>query len=240
MDPYLVMTIEVIITAILSVEVYKLRCLSKSGAIASLVVGTVLAIFGSIGEFFVMTFFSIMGFFATLKDIDKKAEMGLQEGNYGERDWRNITGVALPSCLIVVFNYFSPMEHNLYVIAFLTTVTVAAADTIASEIGVKDPKAYLITTLKPTIPGVNGGVSVLGTVSSTIVAFIVAVIGWIALTASISWLLLIPFAFGVVGNFLDSVFGALLENKGYINKYVNNSMSEIIAAALAAGFYLII
>ena len=57
------------------------------------------------------------------------------------------------------------------------------------------------------------------------------------LTASLSPLLLIPFVFGVFGNFLDSIFGALLENKGYISKYTNNWSTELISALIAAGVW---
>ncbi len=239
MDPYVMMTIEVIITAILSVEVYKLHCLSKDGALASLVVGVLMAVFGTIGGFFIMTLFVIVSFFVTMKDIDKKLAMGLQEGQFGERGWKNVAAVGFPPVLFTIINYFEPMDPTLYWILFLTSVVVAGADTISSEIGVKDPHPVMITNLKPIEPGVNGGVSVLGTVSSTIAAFVIAVIGWLVLTASLDWLLLIPFVFGVIGNLLDSVFGALLENKGLISKFTNNWSTELIGALLAGGFWIL-
>ncbi len=230
-------TIEVIITAILSVEVYKLHCLSKDGAVAALIVGVLMAIFGSVNAFFIMTFFVIVSFFATMKDIDKKMAMGLQEGQFGERKWRNVAAVSFPPVLITILHYFIQFDDTVYTIAFLTSITVAAADTIASEIGIKDPNVYMITTFKRTTPGINGGVSKLGTISSTVIAFIVAALGWLVMTASIDWLLLIPFFFGMLGNILDSIFGAVLENRGLISKYTNNWSTELIAAILAATVY---
>jgi len=237
MGPILMMTIEVIITAILSVEVYKLHCLSKDGAVAALIVGVLMAVFGSVNSFFIMTFFVIVSFFATMKDIDKKIEMGLQEGQFGERKWRNVAAVSFPPVLITIVQYFQPMDETLYVVAFLTSITVAAADTIASEIGVKDPNVYMITTFKRTTPGINGGISKLGTITSTVVAFVVAALGWVVMTASLDWLLFIPFLFGMFGNFLDSLFGAWFENRGLISKYTNNWSTELIAAVLAGALY---
>lgn len=237
MDSIVMMTIEVIITAILSVEVYKLHCLSKDGAIAALIVGVLMAIFGSVNSFFIMTFFVIVSFFATMKDIDKKMAMGLQEGQFGERRWRNVAAVSFPPVVITIVHYFVNFDDTLYTIAFLTSITVAAADTIASEIGIKDPNVYMITTFKRTTPGINGGVSKLGTITSTIIAFVVAALGWLVMTASLDWLLLLPFLFGVLGNFLDSLFGALLENRGLISKYTNNWSTELIAALLASLVY---
>lgn len=237
MDSILMMTIEVIITAILSVEVYKLHCLSKDGAIATLIVGVLMAFFGSVSAFFIMTFFVIVSFFATMRDIDKKIAMGLQEGQFGERKWRNVAAVSFPPVLITIVHYFWPMDETLYVIMFLTSITVAAADTIASEIGVKDPNVYMITTFKKTTPGINGGISKLGTITSTIVALIVAVLGWVVMTASLDVLLLVPFLFGIFGNILDSLFGAWFENRGLISKYTNNWSTELIAALLAGALY---
>lgn len=239
MDPHIIVMIEVIITAILSVEVYKLHCVSKDGAIASLIVGVLLAFFGNVGAFFIMTLFVIVSFFATMRDIDKKIEMGLQEGQFGERRWRNVAAVAFPPVLLTIIHHFTDMDETLYVIMFLTTVAVAGADTIASEIGVRDPKTYMITTLKPTVPGTNGGVSRLGTLASLIASFVIALVGWAVMTSGIDLLFLIPFAFGMFGNILDSLFGAWFENRGWISKFTNNWTTELIAGLLAGGTYLL-
>ncbi|MBE6518951.1 MAG: DUF92 domain-containing protein [Thermoplasmata archaeon] len=240
MDPFLLMAIEVVITAVLSVEVYKLHCLSKGGALASLVVGVLLAYYGSVSAFFIMSFFVIMSFFATMRDIDKKIAMGLQEGQFGERGWKNVVAVGFPPVLFTIIHYYFPMDETMYVIAFLTSVVVAGADTVASEIGVKDPKAYMITTLKPIAPGTNGGVSRLGMISSTVMAIATAFLGWVVMTASLSWLLLIPFIFGVFGNILDSLFGAWFENRKLISKFTVNWSTELISALLAAALWFFV
>lgn len=240
MEPYWMMVLEIVITVILSYEVYKLHCVTKSGAVACLAVGVFLSVFGSASAFFIMTFFVIVSFFATMKDIDKKIAMGLQEGQFGERTWKNVAAVSFPPVLITVVHFFSGMDQATYVISFLTSVVVAGADTIASEIGVKDPKAYLITTFEPVKPGTNGGVSKKGTIVSTIAAFVIAALGWAVMAQTLHWAMLIPFVFGVFGNLLDSVFGALLENRGLISKYTNNWSTELISAILAGLFWTVI
>ncbi len=240
MEPYWMMVLEIVITVILSYEVYKLHCVTKSGAVACLAVGVFLSVFGSASAFFIMTFFVIVSFFATMKDIDKKMAMGLQEGQFGERKWRNVAAVAFPPVLIALIHCFFPMDQDLYTIMFLTSVVVAASDTVASEIGVKDPKAYMITTFELVPPGTNGGISKKGTLASTIAALLVAILGWGVMTESLSPLLLIPFVFGVFGNLLDSLFGAWFENKGYISKYTNNWSTELISALLAGGLFALL
>jgi uncharacterized protein (TIGR00297 family) len=240
MDPQWLMIAEIALTFVLSWLVYRLHCLSKSGAVASTVVGILLAVFGSFSAFFIMTFFVIMSFFATMRDIDRKVEMGLQEGQFGERGWKNVAAVAFPPVLITIVHYFTGFDQATYVIMFLTSVVVAGSDTIASEMGVKDPKTYLITTFERVPPGTDGGISLFGTLVSTIAALVIAVIGWAIMAQTVHWAVLIPFAFGVFGNLLDSVFGALIERKGLISKYTNNWSTELISALLAGGFWILV
>ena len=123
---------------------------------------------------------------------------------------------------------------------FVSTITVAGADTIASEIGVRDDRVYMITTGKRVEPGINGGVSPLGTATSTVASLLIAILGWGVVTESLGWMLLIPFAMGVLGNLLDSVFGAVLENPGYISKYTNNCSTALIGAVVGLAIYLIL
>ena len=218
----------VVISAVLSVEAYKLRCLTKDGAIASFFVGAFVGVFASLNAFFLLTVFTIAGFAATLKDFDKKEAEGLQEGKKGERTSKNVLGVGFPPCFAVALNALGLLSPEQFAVFFISTITVAGADTIASELGVRDKKVYLITTFERVEPGVNGGVSVFGTAISTVASLLIAILGWGVITESLDIRLLIPFAMGVLGNLLDSVFGAVLENPGYISKYTNNCSTALI------------
>ena len=234
MEPLLLTVATVILSAVLSAEAYKLQCLTKDGAIASFAVGAIVGVFGSLNAFFLLSIFTIAGFFATIRGIDKKKAAGLQEGQRGERSWKNIVGVGLPPVLIVLLNYVYPLDTTLFAIMYISTITVAGADTIASEIGVRDPKVYMITTCKSVEAGVNGGISLTGTAVSTVAALLIAILGWFVIMESLDIMLLIPFVAGVVGNLMDSVFGAVLENPGYISKYTNNCSTALIGAAFGA------
>ena len=238
-SPYLV-AVAIVLSAILSAEAYKLQCLTRGGAVASFAVGTFVGVFSSINAFFLMTIFTIAGFVATMKDFDKKAKDGLQEGRKGERTWKNVLGVGLPPCIVVALEAVGILDPVMFAIMFTSTITVAGADTIASEIGIRDKNVYMITNMSRVEPGVNGGVSLTGTVVSTVAALLIAVMGWFVLTESLDWLLLIPFAMGVLGNILDSVFGAVFENKGRMSKYTNNCSTAIIGAVVGVAVYILI
>ncbi len=221
-------------------EAYKLHCLTKDGAVASFLVGAFVGVTSSLSAFFLLAVFTIAGFVATMRDIGRKKAMGLQEGQLGERTWKNILGVGLPPCIATAIYATGFLSLEAFAVLFVTTITVAGADTIASEIGIKGKKTYMITTMEPVEPGVNGGVSVLGTSVSTIAALAIAALGWFVIMENLSIMLLIPFAMGVFGNILDSVFGAVLENKGYISKYTNNCSTALIASFLGLGIYVLI
>ena len=227
----------VLISATSSIIAYKTHCLDKNGAIASFVVGSLTGIFSSIGAFALLMVFTIAGFAATMKDLKSKMSKGLQEGKGGERGWKNILGVSLPALLVVFLDYVFHLDPITFSIMYISTLAVAGSDTIASEIGVRDPKVYMITNFKRVTPGVNGGVSILGTVTSTIAALAISILGWAILHGTLEPLLLIPFAMGVLGNLLDSLFGALFENKGYISKYTNNAVTGFLPAVIGACLY---
>lgn len=229
-----------ILSAALSVEAYKLQCLTKGGAVASFAVGAFVGVFASINAFFLLTIFTIAGFVATMKDFDKKAEQGVQEGRKGERTWKNVLGVGLPPCIAVALECLGLIDQTTFAVMFVSTITVAGADTIASEIGIRDRNVYMITTFERVEPGVNGGISKTGTIVSTVAALLIAALGWFVIMEDLDILLLIPFAMGVLGNLLDSVFGAVLENPGYISKYTNNCSTAIIGAVVGVVIYLLV
>lgn len=230
----------VVISAVMSVEAYKLQLLTRDGAACSFLVGACVGVFSSINAFFLLTVFTIAGFFATMMGIRRKEKAGLQEGNHGERTWKNVAGVGFPPCLAAVLSWLGVLDPTQFAIFFISTITVAGADTIASEIGVRDKRVYLITTFERVEPGVNGGVSRLGTGVSTVAALLIAVLGWAVIQEELDWLLLIPFAMGVLGNLLDSVFGAVFENRGRMSKYANNCSTALIGGIVGLAIYAVI
>ncbi len=199
-------------------------------------IGLIIGLLGSAYWLLLLIAFAVIAFAATLFGLTKKTEDGLQEGAHGERGYKNILGVGIPPCIIAVLSVIVGDSYDtLMSVAYVSTVAVAAADTVASEIGVRDPKVWLITTFKPCPPGTNGGVSVLGTLASLLAAMVTAILGWIlVIHEPVNALVVIPVFSGMLGNILDSLFGAWFENKGYISKYENNCLTGILGAIIGA------
>jgi uncharacterized protein (TIGR00297 family) len=225
---------------LLSISAQYLGLLTFDGAVASLVIGLIIGVFGSFEWLLILIIFTALGFGATLVGITRKRKKGLQEGVKGERMYKNVVAVGIVPCIFAVISYFTGDGYDLLIsVGFISSLTVAAADTVASEVGVRDSKVWMITTFKRTEPGVNGGISVTGTLVAVAASFITAVIGWVVMDLEINCLLLVPAVAGIIGCFADSLLGATVEDKGYISKYTNNAITAMLGSIFAMIVYIL-
>jgi uncharacterized protein (TIGR00297 family) len=109
---------------------------------------------------------------------------------------------------------------------FIGSVATAAADTVASEIGMTVGPAYLITSGKQVPAGTNGGITLLGEMAGLVGAVIVVVTAYL-LGVIDSSLLLIGIGAGFVGTNIDSVIGAVIENRGWIGNAGTNLLATL-------------
>jgi uncharacterized protein (TIGR00297 family) len=117
----------------------------------------------------------------------------------------------------------------------LAALAEAAADTVSSEVGqVLGGWPRMITTLRTVEPGTDGGVSLIGTLAGVAAAVVVAAAGTLALGGN-SAMFWISCAGGVFGLFFDSLLGATLERRGWLNNDAVNFLSTASAAAFALG-----
>ena len=115
----------------------------------------------------------------------------------------------------------------------LAALAEAAADTVSSEIGqVLGGTPRMITTLRRVEPGIDGGITVAGTLAGILAAGLVAAAGSTALQLG-PWMLLVSWAGGVFGLFFDSLLGATLERAGWLNNDAVNFLSTASAVGSA-------
>ena len=117
----------------------------------------------------------------------------------------------------------------------LAALAEAAADTVSSELGqVLSGHPRMITTLRRAEPGTDGAISPGGTLAGIVAAGLVAAAGaWATnggwLTLNLSW------SAGVFGLFFDSLLGATLERRGWLNNDAVNFLSTASASGFALG-----
>jgi uncharacterized protein (TIGR00297 family) len=122
----------------------------------------------------------------------------------------------------------------------LAALSEAAADTVSSEVGqVMGGRPRMITTLRAVEPGTDGAISLVGTLAGVVAAGIVALAGTLALRGDFD-LFWISCAGGVFGLVFDSLLGATLEQRGWLNNDAVNFLSTASAAAFALGVLAIL
>lgn len=186
---------------------------------------------------------SLLAHLATRLGRAQKERLGIAEKRRG-RDASQVAanlGVAalvsngLFQSLLMDTNWFArptvvPMP---LIVVGLAALAEAAADTVSSELGqVLSSAPRMITTLRKAAPGTDGAISFGGTLAGVAAAGIVALIGTYAMRGDL-YTLLVSFAGGVFGLFFDSLLGATLERRGWLNNDMVNFLSTASAAAFA-------
>ena len=217
--------------------------LNEAGTWAAAALGLGVAIAGHWTWLLILLSFLVGGFSVTRWRYAEKLAKGFNEGLEGERDWTNVFANGGVPLLISVIALWTGDWQSLLPV-FAASVAVAASDTFASEFGCLDNRVRMITTMKRCEPGVNGGFSPRGQLAAFVgagsIALISATLGVLvgadALDHPIHFILGIT-AIGFIGCQVDSVLGAVLENRGYIGKGTVNALA-ISAGAVLAWFVL--
>lgn len=115
--------------------------------------------------------------------------------------------------------------------------SVINSDTFASEIGVIDRNVIMITSFRKTDPGVNGGISLIGSLASLFGGLIIAITFTFFYFGTFNVpVVVFVTLMGFLGSNIDSVLGGTLENRGLISKGQVNLFSSIITVILSAVF----
>lgn len=218
------------------------RFLDIYGSIGALFIGFYVGILGGFPWLVLMLVFAVTSYLATMAWIKAKKARNLQEGKEGERRFSNVISAGMTGLILVFFNalniYMFRSDFNFFLL-FTISFAVIEADTFASEIGFVDSKVYMITTGKRVERGINGGVSLIGTLASLAGALIVA-IAYNILTGSFFGVVDVEIILlGALGSVIDSFLGAYFENRNKMTKGEVNFSASLITVLVAALILLI-
>ena len=212
----------------------KYRVLDRLGVYAAAALGIVV---GGLGHWTWLVI--LLGFLgtshkATKWRFEEKSAKGLSESSDGHRSWGNVVANGgLPGLVAIISWIIGDHENGLWI--FSASVAVAAADTFASEIGCLDNRVRMITTMKKCEPGLNGGFSPNGQLAALIGSSIIAVLAF--LSEQNLELMALVVVIGWLGCQVDSLLGALLENRGLMTKGTVNA-AAITSGIIAMWIYL--
>ncbi|HNZ05640.1 MAG TPA: TIGR00297 family protein, partial [Methanothrix soehngenii] len=223
---------------ILGVGAYWAKAADASAVISETIVGFLVIIFAGLSWFLLLLIFYLMGGGFTRYGYAKKEKLGIAQSHGGARGYKNVFSNSLVPLAMAVF--YGIYGNDLFVYAFIGSVATANGDTLASEIGeTSSSKPRMITTLKETEPGVDGGVTLLGEGASLLGALI---IGILAAISGMTGLLgiVIGTAAGFLGTNFDSLLGATLQSRGTLsNNGVNLAATAFGAIAGGVVWYVL-
>lgn len=216
-----------------------MKKLTIGGALA----GAILAIlvflgFGYIGVSLLAAFF-ILGTAATSWKKKEKASVKIQHDQSVRRDAGQVLANGGIAGLMGALCCFFPGRAPVLNLMMAASLSSAMADTLSSELGmVYGRRFYNIISWKKDVKGIDGVISLEGTLIGLIGSAIIAFIYALGLKWDIGfWIIILA---GTVGNLSDSVLGALFERKRLLTNNGVNFLSTFIAAISTGLFYLFV
>ena len=223
------------LTAAFAASARLLRAVTGPGAVAGGVLAFLLYLGGGPGAFAALIAVFLLTWVTTRLGHRRKRQLGTAEAGSGRSASQVVANVGIAAAAALVG--LASRHETPWLLASAAALAEAAADTSSSEVGqaISD-SAYLITDFRPVPVGMNGGISVPGTVAGIAAAVAVAVV--CGATRMIAWHWLPPVAAaGALGMFVDSFLGATLERRRLLNNDAVNLLSTLVAALFTLFLY---
>jgi uncharacterized protein (TIGR00297 family) len=205
-----------------------MRGVSVSGAISGFVVSLILYVLAGTQAFAVLVCVFLLTWLATRFDYGEKKRRGTAEQSGGRTASQVIANLGVATML-----FLAVQKNSIYLLAAISALSEAAADTVSSEYGqARGGNPRLITTWTIVPPGTDGALSATGTLAGMVAALIVssfsALVGLITIRG-----VAVTSVAAIFGMFCDSILGASLERKGWLNNNAVNFLSTLTAATFA-------
>jgi uncharacterized protein (TIGR00297 family) len=220
------------ITAIFALWAGWMKGVTPGGALAGFGVALAIYLGAGPGGFAVVFGVFLTTALATRWRRPIKLQHGKNVQTSGRNGWQVLANLfaAAAVCLACIVY---PRAFYFLMPGAVAALAEAAADTVSSEIGegVRGG-TYLIVGFSRVDAGLDGGISIAGTLCGMLAAFLVGLLAWITGLLDFRWALLSATC-GFVGMLFDSVLGATLERRGLLGNDGVNFLSTVFAADAA-------
>ena len=217
-----------IFALVLGIGAYWAKAADSDAVLSETIVCLLVILFAGLSWFILLLAFYLLGGAFTRYGYSQKHKLGIAQSHGGRRGYKNVYSNSLvPLVLAICFGVYG---NDVFIFAFIASVATANGDTLASEIGeTSRSKPRMITTLKETEPGVDGGVTPLGEAASLAGAIIIGLLATGMGMAGVFGIVVAAIG-GFLGTNFDSLLGATLQSRGILS---NNGVN-LVATAFGA------
>jgi uncharacterized protein (TIGR00297 family) len=205
--------------------------LTLAGSITGAFIGFIIYKGTGITGIVMLTSFFMIASWATGWQAHQKENIGAAEKHSGPRTAAQVLANGGTAALISGITWVMPQYASMLQVMVAGSIAAATADTLSSELGtIYGRRFYNIITLKKDTRGLDGVVSLEGTLIGLAGAALIAAIYALSFGWSIAfvWIILA----GFTGNLVDSLLGALLERKGLIGNNTVNFLNTVTGAVV--------
>ncbi|WP_316821325.1 DUF92 domain-containing protein [Pedobacter gandavensis] len=211
----------------------KKRKLTFSAAVTAAILGFLVAAVSGLKGISMLAAFFGLSLIATSHKKSLKQLIHPDSGEKTGRDAWQVLANGGVAGFMALLCFLDTENSPLYLLMMAASLASALADTLSSELGmVYGKRFYNIVTFQKDANGLDGVVSIEGTIIGAIGAGIIALI-----YAGFGQMALVVLLAGVLGNLTDSLLGGLLERKHLIGNNMVNFLNTGFAALIGLAFY---
>ncbi len=204
---------------LLAVVLYGLGAFDVEGSVSGAALTYIIWYGQGVDWVWLLSFFVLAGVVAT--KIGRRA----RKKRHKERGFRNVFANGFVALVAAVRGDFG---------GYLGAISAVSADTVASELGSLSPQwPKMITNWRLVPAGTNGAISPLGEAVSIGISLLLGVAAF-ALGFGGPELVAVSLVSGFVGTNVDSLLGATLERKGWLDNHSVNFIASITGALVGS------
>jgi uncharacterized protein (TIGR00297 family) len=227
-----------IFALVLGIGAYFAKAADSDAVLSETIVCLLVILFAGLSWFILLLAFYLLGGAFTRYGYSHKHKLGIAQSHGGRRGYKNVYSNSLvPLALAICYGVYG---NDVFIFAFIASVATANGDTLASEIGeTSRSKPRMITTLKETDPGVDGGVTPLGEAASLAGAVIIGLLATGMGMAGIFGIVVAAIG-GFLGTNFDSLLGATLQRRGLLSNNGVNLVATAFGALVGGALWYIL